>query len=125
MQAQTKRLEADLAHLNRELGEARQRADQEAKAKSKLAGDLDRAQADNQRLSDEIKRAGESAKQAKTAPDLGGKKIAKLETALDEERQAHTSAEREAAELRVQVATLTERTARVDELQDMSERLSS
>ena len=58
-----------------------------------------------------------------TALDLGGKKIAKLEGALDEERQARASAEREAAELRVQVATLTERTARVEELHAMIERL--
>lgn len=49
--AQSKRLEADLARLNRELGEAKQRADQEAKARTKLAGELDRAQADNRRLS--------------------------------------------------------------------------
>lgn len=109
--------------MNRELGEARQRVDQETKARSKLAGELGRAQTDNQRLSAEIKRAGENAKQAKTALDLGGKKIAKLETALDEERQARASAEREAGELRVQVATLTERTVRIDELHAMIEKL--
>jgi hypothetical protein len=57
------------------------------------------------------------------ALDLGGKKIAKLEGALDEEGQVRASAEREAAELRVQVATLTERTVRMDELQAMIEKL--
>ncbi len=49
--AQSKRLEADLAHLNQELGEAKQRADQEAKARTKLAGELARAQTDNRRRS--------------------------------------------------------------------------
>ena len=50
-------------------------------------------------------------------------KLAKLEGALDEEHQARASAEREATELRVQVATLTERTARVEELHAMIEKL--
>ena len=60
---------------------------------------------------------------AVTLLDLGGKKVAKLEGALDEERQARAGAERETGEVRVQVATLTERTARVDELHAMIERL--
>jgi hypothetical protein len=93
------------------------------KARTKLSGELDRAQADNRRLSDEIARAGQSAKQANAALDLRGEKTAKLEGVLDEERQARASAECETAELRVQVATLTERTARVEELHAMIEKL--
>ena len=61
--------------------------------------------------------------QAKAALDLGGKKLAKLEAAIDEERQARASAEREAAELRAQAVPPTERTARVDELCAIIERL--
>jgi chromosome segregation ATPase len=99
------------------------RIDEQAAELKEVRGQSSDAQAQAKRLEAEVKRAGESAKQAKTALDLGGKKIPKLEAVLEEERQARASAEREAAELRAQVATLTERTARMDELQAMIERL--
>ena len=61
--------------------------------------------------------------QAKVALDAGAKKIAKLETALDEERQARTAADQAAAAVRVEVATLAERAARAEKLRHLLERL--
>jgi hypothetical protein len=63
------------------------------------------------------------AKNPKVALDAGAKKIAKLEATLDEERQARTAADQAAASLQVEVATLTERAARADELRQLLERL--
>jgi len=49
--------------------------------------------------------------------------FAKLEAALDEERQARATADQAAASLRIETATLTERAARADELRQLLERL--
>jgi chromosome segregation ATPase len=84
---------------------------------------LKRLRADNQRLSRDVDGARETAKQAKARLDLGGKKIAKLEAALEEQREARTAADQAAASLRVEVTTLTERAARADELRQLLERL--
>ena len=85
--------------------------------------ELQRLHTENQRLSCDLDGAKDNAKHAKVALDVGAKKIAKLETALDEERQARTAADQAAASLRVEVATLPERAARADELRQLLERL--
>jgi hypothetical protein len=54
--------------------------------------ELKRMHTENQRLSRDLDGAKDTAKHAKVALDAGAKKIAKLETVLDEERQARTAA---------------------------------
>jgi len=85
--------------------------------------DLKRLHAENQRLSRDVDGAKDTAKHAKATLDLGAKKIAKLEATLDEERQARAMADQAAASLRIEVATLTERAARADELRQLLEHL--
>ncbi|MBK1632346.1 hypothetical protein CKO31_16705 [Thiohalocapsa halophila] len=74
-----------------------------------IKAQLKRLHSGNQRLSRDVDGAKETAKQAKATLDLGAKKVAKLETVLDEERQARMAADQAAATLRVEVATLTEK----------------
>lgn len=74
-------------------------------------------------MSREVDGAKGTAEHAEVALDAGAKKIAKLETALDEERQARTAADQTAAALRIEVATRTERAAKADELRQLPERL--
>jgi chromosome segregation ATPase len=88
-----------------------------------LAIERDRALADKDRLANDLKREQETAKQAKAAIDAGAVKIRKLEEALEDERTARTEGERKLADLRVEVATLTERAARTDELLALVETL--
>lgn len=88
-----------------------------------LVVERDRAFADKDRLANDLKREQETAKQAKAAIDAGACKIRKLEEALEEERTARTEGERKLADLRVEVATLTERAARTDELRALVETL--
>ncbi len=71
----------------------------------------------------ELEAARETAKQAKAALDLGGKKVQKLESALEEEREARAGAEKALAELRVEAATLTERAAHAEELRGLLQEL--
>ncbi len=109
-----------------ELQEAQRQA-AEAKAQAGRAQALvverDRALADKDRLAADLKREQETARQAKAAIDAGAAKIRKLEDALAEERTARTEGERKLADLRVEVATLTERAARTDELRALVETL--
>jgi chromosome segregation ATPase len=128
--ADTARLEGEAAGLRTSLTAAQAEIDRLKDAQTKLTregdqaeAELKRVHAENQRLSRDLDGAKETAKQAKATLDLGGKKIAKLETALDEERQARTAADQAAASLRIEVATLTERAARADELRQLLERL--
>ncbi len=88
-----------------------------------IAAERDRALADKERLGADLKREQETARQAKAAIDAGAAKIRKLEEALAEERTARTEGERKLADLRVEVATLTERAARTDELRALVETL--
>lgn len=110
----TERAEVDLAQARSQLAELQQQ-------RNTVVAELKEVQAANERLSGSLDREKETTKQAKTALDAGGKKIAKLEAALEEERQARTAADNTAADLRVQVATLTERAAHVDELRRLLE----
>ena len=128
--AETARLEGEAAGLRTSLTAAQTEINQlkEAQAKLTREGDqakvaLKRLHAENQRLSRDLDGAKDTGKHAKVALDAGAKKIAKLEVALDEERQARAAADQAAASLRIEVATLTERAARADELRQLLERL--
>ena len=124
------RLEGEATELRTSLTAAKVDIDRLKEAQAKLTREVDEARAelkrlraDNERLSREVDGAKETAKQAKAALDVGANKIAKLETALNEERQARTTADQAAASLRVEVATLNERAARADELRRLLEGL--
>jgi len=117
------RLEAEVSHLRQDLETARASARQEADTRSEAVRERDRALSDNERLSAELEAARETAKQAKAALDLSGKKVQKLEASIEEERGARAAAEKALTELRVEAATLTERAAHVDELRAMLEQL--
>jgi DNA repair exonuclease SbcCD ATPase subunit len=95
------------------------------KTQGDLVAEKDRALADNERLAADLANARRQLKEEKQIIDAGGKKIAKLEATLEEERQARAAAEKALAELRVEAATLTERAAHVDELRAMLEQLTS
>ena len=109
-----------------ELQEAQRQA-AEAKAQAgraqALVAERDRALADKDRLANDLKREQETARQGKAALDAGACKIRKLEEALEEERTVRAEVERKLADLRVAVATLTERAARTDELLALVETL--
>jgi chromosome segregation ATPase len=117
------RLEAGVAHARQDLETARASARQEADTRAEAVRERDRALSDNERLLAELEAVRETAKQAKTALDLSGKKVQKLEASIEEEREARAAAERALSELRVEAATLTERAAHVDELRAMLEQL--
>jgi chromosome segregation ATPase len=128
--SETARLEGEAAGLRTSLTAAQAEIDRLKEAQTKLAregdqakADLKRLHAENQRLSRDLDGAKDTAKHAKVALDVGAKKITKLEAALDEERQTRTAADQAAASLRIEVATLTERAARADELRQLLERL--
>jgi chromosome segregation ATPase len=128
--AEAARLEGEAAGLRNSLTAAQAEIDRLKEVQPKLTregdqakADLTRLHAENQRLAHDLDGAKDTAKHAKVALDAGAKKIAKLETNLDEERQARTAAEQAAAALRVEVAALTERAARADELRQLLERL--
>jgi len=128
--AETARLEGEAAGLRTSLTAAQAEIDRLKEAQTKLTregdqakADLKRLHAENQRLSRDVDGAKDTGKHAKVALDAGAKKIAKLEAALDEERQARAAADQAAASLRIEVATLTERAARADELRQLLERL--
>ena len=171
-QADAKRMEAEIAYLNRELDGARRQAAQDVDAKAKLAGDLqqtrrandglqrdlqlaktteeklrgqlqtakeeitkrreahnrltaerDQAQADNKQLSADLLRAKQQRQEEKKILDIGGKKIQRLEVAIEEERTSRNAAEKASADLRVEAATLTERAAHADELRKLIDEL--
>jgi chromosome segregation ATPase len=128
--AQASKLEGEGASLRSALSTAQAEIKELKEAQAMLTRerdqfrtDLDRARGENEGLSRDLDAAKETAKQAKTALDVGGKRIEKLEAALEEERQARTAAERAAAELRVEVATLKERASQADELRRLLEDL--
>ena len=121
--AQASRLEADLEHARADLERVKAQAVKLREAQAALVADRDRALAERERLSRERDTAHETAKQAKTALDLGAKKIQKLDEAIDEERRAHAAAKKALADLRVELATLAERAAQADELRALIERL--
>lgn len=75
-----------------------------------------------ERLQAEHTRERETARQSKQALDLGGKKIKTLELTLQEERQARQAAEQRLTELRIDMATLSERAAQTDHLTRLLER---
>lgn len=127
---ETARLKGEAAALRTSLTAAETEIDRLEEAPAKLTREGDQAKADlnrlhgeNQRLSRDVDGAKDTAKHAKVALDTGAKKIAKLEAALDQERQARATADQAAASLRVEVATLTERAAGADELWQLLERL--
>lgn len=76
-----------------------------------------------ERLAHEVEREREMARQAKAALDTGAGKIRKLKEGLEAERAARQAAETALAELRIEVATLTERAAHVEELRALIARL--
>lgn len=117
------RLEGDIAHLRESHDAAEARVRKEAEARAAVEHERDRAQGDNTRLGSDLEAARETARQAKTTLDLSGKKIHKLEGELETARQAQVTAEKALAELRVEVATLKERAAHVDELRTLIQRL--
>jgi chromosome segregation ATPase len=88
-----------------------------------LVVERDRALADKERLASDLKREQETARQAKAAIDAGACKIRKLEETLEAERGARQTADQAMTELRIEVATLTERAARTDELRALIETL--
>lgn len=88
-------------------------------AQAKLTKERDQVQAENERLSRQVEASHETARQAKAGLDAGAAKIHKLEDALEQERQARAEAERAAGDLRIEVATLTERAAVVGELREL------
>lgn len=106
------RSEVDLQRARAEFAELQEQ-------RNLVAAELKEAQAANERLAGNLDREKETAKQAKVALDAGGKKIEALERALEEERHMLREAERTAADLRMEVATLTERAAHVDELRQL------
>jgi len=72
------RLEAEVAHARQDLETARASARQEADTRADAIRERDRALSDNERLSAELEAARETAKQAKAALDLSGKKVQKM-----------------------------------------------
>jgi chromosome segregation ATPase len=102
-----------------ELQEAQRQAAEataQASRSQAITAERDRALADKDRLAADLKREQETARQAKTALDAGASKIRKLEEGLETERRARQEAEQAMHALRVEVATLTERAARTEEL---------
>jgi len=124
-ESKVSRLEADISHARKDLEAARTEAGREADTRAKVERERDRALSDIEHLSAELQATRETARQAKTALDLGGKKIQRLEAASEEERAARAVAEKGLAELRVEVATLTERATRADELHALVQELSA
>jgi chromosome segregation ATPase len=122
--SQASRLEADLEHARADLERAKSQAAKLRESQTALIAERDRSLADRERLSREVDTAHETAKQAKAALDLGAKKIQKLEEAIEDERQARAGAEKALADLRVELASLTERAARTDELRELIERFA-
>ncbi|MFB1490101.1 MULTISPECIES: DNA-binding protein [unclassified Thiocapsa] len=116
------RIEQQAAELQDAQRSAAEATAQAGRAQA-LVAERDRALADKDRLAADLKREQETARQAKAAIDAGAGKIRKLEEALEEERTARTEGERKLADLRVEVATLTERAARTDELRALVETL--
>lgn len=110
------RSEVDLQRVQAEAEDLR-------KTQGNLVAEKDRALADNERLVADLENIRQQLKEEKQIIDAGGKKIAKLEASIEEERQARAAAEKALAELRVEAATLTERAAHVDELREMIEHL--
>ncbi len=117
------RLEAELAHAQQDIAREKQHQAQTQRQAERLQGDLTQARGENDRLRAELESAKRHAKEAKGIADAAGKKIQRLEAALDEERQARTAAEKAAAELRVEAATLTERAAHAEELRERVQEL--
>jgi chromosome segregation ATPase len=113
---QTSRLEADLEHARADLERAKAQAAKLRDAQTALVAERDRALAEREQLSKEVDTVHETARQAKAGLDLGAKRIQKLEEALEEERRARTATEKALSDLRVEVATLTERAAQADGL---------
>jgi chromosome segregation ATPase len=118
-EAKASRLEADLAHANRETERERERQAEIQRQADRLQADLARVQGEAERLKAELESAQRHAKEARAIADTAGKKVQKLETALDEERQARAGAEKVAADLRVEAATLAERAAHAEELRGL------
>lgn len=116
------RIEQQAAELQEAQRRAAEATAQAGRAQA-LVVERDRALADKDRSANDLKREQETAKQAKAAIDAGACKIRKLEDALEEERTARVEGERKLADLRVEVATLTERAARTDELRALVETL--
>jgi chromosome segregation ATPase len=116
------RIEQQAAELQEAQRQAAEATAQAGRAQA-LVAERDRALADKERLAADLKREQETARQAKAAIDAGACKIRKLEEALEEERTARTEGERKLADLRVEVARLTERAARTDELRALVETL--
>jgi len=112
-----------LTAAHAEIGRLKETQTKLTREGDRAKADLKRLHTENQRLSRDVDGAKDTAKHAKVALDAGAKKIAKLEAALDEERQARAMAEQAGASLRVEVAALTERAARADELRQLLERL--
>jgi len=91
----------------------------------RLSAEQEQLRVNLARLSTEVDRERENAKQAKAAIDVGGKKIQALDRELAEERQARTMAERALGELQVETATMKERAAHAEQLQAVLDRLQA
>ena len=112
-------LETEVEQHKQTIEIARSHALEDAETKAGLNRDLDQARAGQERAIAEGESLKRQLAEEKRIIDTSGKKIARLETSLEEARLAQTAAEQATAELRVQVATLDERAAHVDELRAM------
>jgi chromosome segregation ATPase len=116
------RIEQQANELQEAQRQAAEATAQAGRAQALLA-ERDRALADKERLAADLKREQETARGAKAALDAGAAKIRKLEENLESEHQARQTTEQAMTELRVQVATLTEKAAHADELRTLLDEL--
>ncbi|NCA72602.1 MAG: DNA-binding protein [Sphingobacteriia bacterium] len=116
------RIEQQAAELQDAQRRAAEATAQAGRAQA-LVVERDRALADKDRFANDLKREQETARGAKAALDAGAAKIRKLEESLESERQARQTTELAMTELRVQVATLTEKAAHADELRTLLDEL--
>ncbi len=110
------RLEAELTHSTKDVERERRLRDETGRQVEQLRDHATRLQA-------ELESAKRHAKESKGIADKSGKKVQRLEDSLDKERQAKEKAEKTAADLRVEVASLTERAAQAHGLTGMVKEL--
>lgn len=116
-------LEGKIEQQEQAIETARAQARKDAEIKADLTRERDQARADQTRALAEVDSLKRQISDEKKIIDASGKKVAKLETDLEQERQGRAVAEQAAAELRVQIATLTERATQIEPLRALLEKL--